>query len=122
MKAKSRKARETRAAYRVRTKRVTGKPRARLTRARKPVVPAVRWEERKAATWQEMEQWRLWFNKHASEFEQKYPGKYLAIWNAEIIAVGSTWGQAWDAAIAVRPNIIPLVTYVPTEGEAVLVL
>lgn len=120
MKAKPNRARETRAAYRARThKASTPKLRAARPRTHKPVIPVINWEIRQHATWQEMADWHAWLNNHEAEFEEKYPGKYLAIWKNEIIAIGKTWGEAFDNAAIARPNVGPLITYIPTETEGI---
>jgi hypothetical protein len=116
MKPKPRKMGETRAVYRVRTTR-THTPRIVRPRVVKPAIPTINWETRQHATWQELEQWHSWLNDHESEFEEKYPGKYLAIWQNEIIAIGKTWGEAFDNAAIARPNVGPLITYIPLPEE-----
>ncbi|MBI5650374.1 MAG: hypothetical protein HZC40_08010 [Chloroflexi bacterium] len=121
MKTKTRKTRETRAVYRVRTTR-THAPRVTRPRVVKPAIPTINWEARQRATWQELAQWHRWLNDHEPEFEEKYPGKYLAIWESEIVAIGKTWGEAFDNAAIARPNVGPLIAYIPTEAEAIFAL
>lgn len=121
MKARPRKTRETRAAYRIR-KRAEITPRVKRSRTRKAARPAIQWEDRKYATWQELEQWRMWLSDHAPELEAKYSGKYLAIWKNQIIAIGKTWGEAFDNAAMAQPNVGPLIAYIPTEEEAIFAL
>ena len=121
MKAKSRKARETRAAYRVRTKRVTGKPRARLTRARK-VAATVPWEQRIAPTDEPLMEWDAWLSAHEVEFEKKYPGNYLAIWDKRILAASTNGDEIYRLARQAAPSVIPLVTYIPRADEMPIVV
>jgi hypothetical protein len=120
MKAKPRKTRETRAAYRVRTKRTIGKPRARRARARK-VAATVPWEERIAPTDGQLMEWHLWLNEHSDELEEKYPGQYLAIWDKQVIASADTRRQVYSLADRMMPQVIPLVTYIPNVDEIAFV-
>lgn len=120
MKAKVRKARETRAAYRVRTKHIPAKP-VRLKRARKPGAPVVRWEERVAPTDEQLSVWSVWLDQHETEFEEKYPGHYLAVWDKQIIAMASSRKRLYTLADQARPNVIPLVTYIPRVEDVTVV-
>lgn len=122
MKAKQKQVRETRATYHVsRTK--SGKAKSSARRGKVGGADsAVPWEKRHERSWRELETWRLWLNDQEAELEKKYPGKYLAIWDKEIIAEGNSWGGAWDAAMIARPDIIPLVAYIPTEKESIFAL
>lgn len=122
MKQKPKKARETRAAYRVRTKRVTGKPRARHVRARaRKVAAAVPWGQRIAPTDAQLMEWHLWLNEHSDELEEKYPGQYLAIWDKQVIASADTRRRLYVLADRVMPQVIHLVTYIPNVGEIAFV-
>jgi hypothetical protein len=115
-----RKSRETRAAYRVRTTRARGvRPRAVRSRARQAI--AVPWEKRVAPTDEQVREWDEWLNEHEPEFEEKYPGRYLAIWDGQVIAVASTRAQLYVLADQARPEVIPLVTYIP-HAEDVFVI
>jgi hypothetical protein len=77
--------------------------------------------EKLAPTHEELMHWFLWVNEHASEFEEKYPGKYLAIWDYEIIGVGEGT-EVYEEAQRRRPDVIPYIVYVPIEEEAVLLV
>ena len=118
MKAKPRKTRETRAAYRVRTKRVAGKPRAR---ARK-VAATVPWEQRIAPTDEQLMEWDAWLSAHEVEFEKKYPGNYLAIWDKRILAASTNGDEIYRLARQAAPSVIPLVTYIPRADEMPIVV
>jgi len=74
-----------------------------------------------APTYEELMHWFLWVNEHVSEFEEKYSGKYLAIWDYEIIGVGEGM-EVYEEAQYRRPDVIPYIVYVPTEEEAVLLV
>ena len=74
-----------------------------------------------APTDEELMRWFLWVNEHTSEFEQRYPGKHLAIWDCEVIGVGD--GETvYEEARRRRPDVIPYIVYVPMEEEAVLLV
>jgi hypothetical protein len=119
MKAKPKKARETRVAYRVRTRKARlVKPRAK-PRARQPL--AVPWAERIAPTDEQLMEWHLWLNEHADELEEKYPGQYLAIWDKRVIASANTRRQLYSLADRVMPQAIHLVTYIPHAHEIAFV-
>ncbi len=111
----TRKTRETRAAYRARTRKPIAKPRGARVRASLPV--AVPWVERIAPTAAQVRDWDAWLNEHEPEFEEKYPGHYLAIWDCQVIAVACTRAQLYALADQARPEVIPLVTYVPRAED-----
>ncbi len=120
MKAKPKKVRETRAAYRVRTKRMMGKPIAQLARVRKSHksrVTVVPWTERIAPTDEQLMEWHLWLNQHADELERKYSGQFLAIWDKQVIASADTRRQVYSLADRAMPQVIHLVTYIPHLHE-----
>ncbi|MDE3089922.1 MAG: hypothetical protein KGJ80_11130 [Chloroflexota bacterium] len=120
MKAKAKKARETRAAYRVRTRKARLiKPRTVSSRARK--VTVVPWEKRIAPTDEQIREWDAWLNEHEPEFAEKYPGYYLAIWDKQVIAASTDNGETYRLADRVRPDVIPLVTYVPRPQDVFVV-
>ena len=119
-KARARKARETRVAYRVRRKPRAIKPRVVRPLVRKTaahVSPSVPWEERVAQTDQQLMEWDAWLNEHEPEFEEKYPGHYLAIWDRQIIAKTERRAEIYPLAHQAMPHVIPLITYVPRPGE-----
>lgn len=119
-KNRTRRARETRVAYRVRTRKARlVKPRAVKPHARKAVV--VPWEERIAPTDDQLREWDAWLNAHEAEFEKKYPGYYLAIWDEQIIAATRDRKAIYPLADRARPEIIPLVTYIPRPHEVFVV-
>ncbi len=125
MGATSKKVRETRAAYRVRTKRTMGKPRAQLARARKPHKPRVTgvpWTERIAPTDEQLMEWDAWLSAHEVEFEKKYPGNYLAIWDKRILAASTNGDEVYRLARQAAPSVIPLVTYIPRADEMPMVV
>lgn len=115
-----RKTRETRAAYRPRPRKPI-KPRIARTHKGARLPAAVPWEKRIAPTDEQVRDWDAWLNEHEPEFEAKYPGCYLAIWDRQVIAVASTRAQLYALADQVRPEVIPLVTYVPRAEDMLVV-
>ena len=75
-----------------------------------------------AATFEETMRWSDWVDEHMPEFEQKYAGKYLAIWDCEIAGISDDGWEADEQARKQRPGTVPLVVYVATEREAVLLV
>ncbi len=113
---KTKKTRETRAAYRVKSKARNMAPRTRKPRAR-AVERVVPWEERLAPTDEQLDEWMAWLNEREPEFEQKYPGHYLAIWDKQIIAATRDSNLVYPLARQAMSNVVPLVTYVPRVEE-----
>jgi hypothetical protein len=114
-KSRTQKVRETRVAYRTRTKRAKSvKPRTAKVEQPLGQVPP-------GPSWQELQAWHAWKDEHEAEFVREYPGKYLAIWQKQVIAIGGTYGEAFDNAKRAKPDAVPLVTYVPTQEEMKLV-
>jgi predicted RNA-binding Zn-ribbon protein involved in translation (DUF1610 family) len=73
-------------------------------------------------THEESLRWLIWINEHEPEFEEKYAGRYLAIWDEQIVGRGDDWGQAYDAAKRWRKDIVPYIIYIPTEKEEFLLV
>ncbi len=124
MRATSKKVRETRAAYRVRTKRTMGKPSAQLARTRKPHKPRVTvvpWTERIAPTDEQLVEWDAWLSAHEAEFEDKYPGHYLAVWDKQIVAATTQRDQIYPLVHQARPEVIPLIAYIPRADEVYMI-
>lgn len=116
---KTKKLRETRTAYRARTTRTRGaKPRA--IRSRRQVM-AVPWEKRIAPTDSQLAEWGAWLDLRETEFEKKYPGQYLAVWGKRVIATAATRAQLYVLADKARPEVIPLVTYIPFAEDIFVV-
>ncbi|MBM3130199.1 MAG: hypothetical protein FJ009_16440 [Chloroflexi bacterium] len=115
------KTRETRAAYRARTRKTiaTRLPvvRSHAAKLQARQVVAVPWEERVAPTSEQLMEWHLWLNEHADDLEAKYSGKFLAIWDKQIIASGNTRRQVYSRADQARSQVIPLITYIPIADE-----
>ncbi|OGO40562.1 MAG: hypothetical protein A2Z03_03460 [Chloroflexi bacterium RBG_16_56_8] len=119
VKSQAKKTRETRVAYRAKRKSQAGVPRTPKPRVRKQVAAAksVPWEKRIAPTEEQIREWTDWLNQHEPEFEIKYPGHYLAIWDRRIIGASPSHGEVYRLAGHARPDVIPLITYVPRPNE-----
>lgn len=113
----TRKVHETRVVYRARTRKPIKRSVVRSSKskvARSVVVP---WEARVAPTDEQMRDWDAWLNEREAEFEEKYAGRYLAIWDRQVIAVAPTRAELYALADQVKPEVIPLVTYVPRAED-----
>ena len=120
MKAKPKNVRETRAAYRIRAKRTAAKPRTRKAHIRKAAV--VSWVERIAPSDKQLLEWDAWLSAREAEFEEKYPGNYLAIWDKRILAASTNGDEVYRLAREAAPSVIPLVTYIPRADEMPIVV
>ncbi len=95
---------------------MTGKPRAHKVAARVP------WEQRIAPTDEQLMEWDAWLSAHEAEFEKKYPGNYLAIWDKRIIAASTNGDEVYRLAHQAAPSVIPLVTYIPRTDEMPMIV
>ena len=64
----------------------------------------------------------LWIVEHFSELVTKYAGKYVAVVNETLVAVGDSGKEVEDKARAMAPEKIPSVLRVPREEEMVCLL
>ncbi|MEW6067296.1 MAG: DUF5678 domain-containing protein [Nitrospirota bacterium] len=63
-----------------------------------------------------------WIIKHFEELVSKYEGKFVAVANEEIIAVGDSAKAVDDLAREKYPDIIPSVIHVPREENLTCIL
>ncbi len=68
-----------------------------------------------------LQQEHNWLVDHHKEAE-KYGGRWIAILNQKIVAVGKTFQEAHRKASKQYPEKIPLVIYVPKKGEEFLIV
>lgn len=61
----------------------------------------------------------LWIVEHFSELVNKYAGKYVAVVNEELVAVGKSGKEVENKAREVAPDKIPSVLRVPREEDMV---
>ncbi|MBI5035029.1 MAG: hypothetical protein HZB51_31275 [Chloroflexi bacterium] len=80
------------------------------------------WAKRAAPTDEQLIEWSAWLNEHETEFEKKFPGHYLAIWDKRIIAASPDGDVIYRLANRRMPAIIPMITYVPRAEDFPMVL
>ena len=59
----------------------------------------------------------LWIVEHFSELVTKHAGKYVAVVNETLVAVGDSGKEVEDKALQVNPNKMPSVLRVPREED-----
>ena len=64
----------------------------------------------------------LWIVEHFSELVTKYAGKYVAVVNEKLVAVGDTGKEVEDKAREIEPRKIPSVLLVPREEDMAYLL
>jgi hypothetical protein len=64
----------------------------------------------------------LWIVEHFSELVTKYSGKYVAVVNEKLVAVGDTGKEVEDKAREIEPHKIPSVLRVPREEDMACLL
>lgn len=64
----------------------------------------------------------LWIVDHFSELVTKYAGKYVAVVNETLAAVGDSRREVEDKAREIEPQKIPSVLRVPREEDMVCLL
>ena len=64
----------------------------------------------------------LWIVAHFSELVGKYAGKYIAVVNETVVAVGDSGKEVEDKARAMAPDKMPSVLRVPREEDMVCLL
>jgi hypothetical protein len=69
-----------------------------------------------------MDKDNLWIVEHFSELVDKYAGKYVAVVNETLVAVGNTGKEAEDRARLIEPHKIPSVLRIPREEEMACLL
>jgi len=63
-----------------------------------------------------------WIHEHFEELVEKYAGKYVAVANEELVAVGETAGEVDSKARKKYTGIIPSVLLVPREEDFICAL
>ena len=63
-----------------------------------------------------------WIVKHFEELVEKYGGKFVAVSNEEIVAVGDSSKVVDEIAREKYPDIIPSVIHVPREENLTCIL
>jgi len=60
--------------------------------------------------------------KHSQELSKKYPGKYLAIVDTDVVAISSSSHEVFIKAKAKYPDKKVHITYMPTDEEMITLL
>lgn len=63
-----------------------------------------------------------WIHEHFEELVEKYAGKYVAVANGELVAVGETAGEVDSKAREKYTGVIPSVLLVPREEDFICAL
>jgi hypothetical protein len=69
-----------------------------------------------------MDRDNLWIVEHFSELVTKYAGKYVAVVNETLVAVGDSGKEVEDKARKIEPHKIPSVLRIPREEEMACLL
>ena len=64
----------------------------------------------------------LWIVEHFSELVTKYAGKYVAVVNEALVAVGTSGTEVEAKARELEPNKMPSVLRVPREEDMACLL
>jgi len=64
----------------------------------------------------------LWIVEHFSELVEKYAGKYVAVVNEQLVAVGDTRIEVEKKAREIEPEKIPSVLRIPREEDMACLL
>ncbi|MGD2126710.1 MAG: DUF5678 domain-containing protein [Desulfobacteraceae bacterium] len=64
----------------------------------------------------------LWIVEHFSELVTKYPGKYVAVVNEALVAVGESGPEVEAEARKIDPGKIPSVLRIPREEDMACLL
>ncbi len=110
------KTRESRSAYRVKKSKPRTPKRRTLQSA---IVPSIK---RIAPTTEQLLDWNAWLSEHEAEFERKFPGHYMAIWDKQILAATPDGDAIYRLAHRAMPTVIPLVTFIPHVEDLPIVL
>ena len=64
----------------------------------------------------------LWIVEHFSELVTKYAGRYVAVVNEQLVAVGDSSKEVENKAREIEPHKIPSVLRVPREKDMACLL
>lgn len=64
----------------------------------------------------------IWIVEHFSELVTKYPGKYIAVVNEKLVAVGDSGKEVEEKAREIEPKKIPSVLRIPREEDMACLL
>lgn len=60
--------------------------------------------------------------EHSQELSEKHPGKYLALVDDEVVAIGTSSHTVYEKAKKRYPEKMIHITYMPTDEETVTLL
>lgn len=69
-----------------------------------------------------MDKDNLWIVNHFSELVTKYAGKYIAVVNEKLVAVGESGAEVEAKALKIEPQKMPSVLRVPREEDMACLL
>ena len=69
-----------------------------------------------------MDKDNIWIVEHFSELVDKYAGKYVAVVNETLVAVGESGKEVEDKARKIEPRKIPSVLRIPREEDMACLL
>ena len=64
----------------------------------------------------------IWIIEHFSDLVNKYAGKYIAVVNEKLIAVGESGTEVESKAREIQPHKVPSVLRVPREEDMACLL
>jgi len=64
----------------------------------------------------------VWIVEHFSELVTKFAGKYIAVVNEELVAVGESGSEVEARAREIEPSKVPSVMRVPREEDMACLL
>ena len=64
----------------------------------------------------------VWIVEHFSELVTKFAGKYIAVVNEELVAVGESGSEVEAKAREIEPSKVPSVLRVPREEDMACLL
>lgn len=60
--------------------------------------------------------------EHSQEFSKKYPGKYIAVVDNKLVAIGSSNLEVFKKAKEQHPKRMVSISYIPRKDELVTLL
>jgi len=76
----------------------------------------------KLPTPEEEERDDVWFRTHINKLSKTHPGEHVAVLDQKPVAYGRDFGEAYDLAKEKFPGKVPLVAYIPKEGDELILI
>jgi len=64
----------------------------------------------------------LWFRMHIDKLSRTHPGEHVAILDQKPVAYGRGFSEVYDMAKEKFPGKVPLVAYIPKEGDELILI